>query len=412
MLRDRRVRARGLPSSEAVTGEGEHRAVVVGVDVQVEQRGAARGGQRVEHGAVAALGHVGDALQHRCRVRRGPGATPVECRRCASDSHSRSTTTRSPGSRRCGGRTVVEYAQAAERAGYDSLWLSDHLFLDVAKYGGPPDRRGVFEPIVALAALAGVVTRPRLGTLVLCEALRPAAGAREGARDPRPHLSAVASTSASARAGTNPTTRRSAWRCRRPASGSARLREATRRPARPARWRTVHVRRALPPRRSAARNDPPALQQPRPPVFVGGKGDRLLALVAEQADGWNTCWIWTPDDYRERLDVLERACDAVGRDPASVWRSLGLYALCGEDERDLERRFGRLQETSPPGVLDGVTLDEWRPGRLVGTVEQVREQVAGWEALGVETLIVGAGAVPFAVTALDDVEMLAEAVRR
>jgi alkanesulfonate monooxygenase SsuD/methylene tetrahydromethanopterin reductase-like flavin-dependent oxidoreductase (luciferase family) len=145
---------------------------------------------------------------------------------------------------------------------------------------------------------------------------------------------------------------------------------------------------------------------------VGGKGDRLLALVAEQADGWNTCWIWTPDDYRARLDVLGRACDAVGRDPASVQRSLGLYALCGEDERDLERRFQRLQETSPPGVLDGVTLDQWRPGRLVGTVEQVREQVAGWEALGVETLIVGAGAVPFAVTALDDVEMLAEAVRR
>ena len=42
------------------------------------------------------------------------------------------------------------YARAAEAAGYDSLWLSDHLFLDVAKYGGPPDRHGVFDPIVTL----------------------------------------------------------------------------------------------------------------------------------------------------------------------------------------------------------------------------------------------------------------------
>ena len=61
-------------------------------------------------------------------------------------------------------------------------------------------------------------------------------------------------------------------------------------------------------------------------------------------------------------------------------------------------------------MLDGVTLDEWRTGRLVGTVEQVREQQAEWAELGVETLIVGAGAVPFQVGALDDVELLATAL--
>ncbi len=50
-------------------------------------------------------------------------------------------------------------------------------------------------------------------------------------------------------------------------------------------------------------------------------------------------------------------------------------------------------------------------GRLVGTVEQVREQVTTWADLGVETLIVGVGAVPFAVTTVEDVELLAEAVK-
>jgi hypothetical protein len=44
-------------------------------------------------------------------------------------------------------------------------------------------------------------------------------------------------------------------------------------------------------------------------------------------------------------------------------------------------------------------------------VEQVREQAAGWAELGVETLVAGIGAVPFAVTAVDDLEMLAEAIR-
>jgi probable F420-dependent oxidoreductase len=305
--------------------------------------------------------------------------------------------------------SIVEFAVTAERAGYDSLWVSDHLFFDIAKYGGPADRQGVFDPIVTLAALAGVVTRPRLGTLVLCEALRPAAvlakslagldrisGGRLdvgiGAGWYEPEYAAIGMAMPG------------------PGERLARLREA------------VEVLRGLLGggpftfdgryhRAFDARNEPPALQQPTPPIIVGGKGDRLLALVAECADGWNSCWVWTPAAYRERLDVLARACDAVGRDPATVTRSLGLYALCGEDERDLERRFERLRAASPPGVLDATSLAEWREGHLVGTVEEVREQVAGWSDLGVETLILGVGAVPFAVTTPDDVELLAEAAR-
>ena len=161
---------------------------------------------------------------------------------------------------------------------------------------------------------------------------------------------------------------------------------------------------------NGARNLPTAVQRPRPPVFVGGKGDRLLRLVAEAADGWNTCWVWTFEDYAERRKVLERECERIGRDPASVWCSVGLYALCGEDEADLERRFERLRAFTPPGVLDAVTLDEWRRGRLVGTVEQVRDQVEHWSALGVETIMLGVGAVPFHVGSPDDVELLAHAV--
>jgi alkanesulfonate monooxygenase SsuD/methylene tetrahydromethanopterin reductase-like flavin-dependent oxidoreductase (luciferase family) len=162
-------------------------------------------------------------------------------------------------------------------------------------------------------------------------------------------------------------------------------------------------------RAGGARNLPAAVQQPRPRVFIGGKGDRLLRTVAHYADGWNTCWTWTVDDYRERLSVLERACDEAGRDPAGVWRTLGLYALCGEDEQDLAARFERLRDATPPGVLDGVTLAEFRRGRLVGTVEQVKEQLSEWESVGVDTIVLGAGAVPFQVGSRDDVEALLHA---
>ena len=305
--------------------------------------------------------------------------------------------------------TVVEFATAAERVGYDSLWLSDHLFLDLAKYGGPSDRQGLFDPLPTIAALATVVPRVRLGTLVLCEAFRPASvlakslatldsicggrldvGIGAGWYEPEYHAIGMMMPG--------------------PRERLARLGEA------------VDVLRGLLGggpftfdgryhRAFAAQNEPASVQRPTPPIIVGGKGDRLLALVAERADGWNTCWTWTPAAYRERLDVLERACDAVGRDPATVNRSLGLYALCGENEPDLDRRFERLRASTPRGVLDGTTLDQWRMGHLVGTVEQVREQVEEWESLGIDTIIVGPGAVPFAVTTVDDVELLAEAMR-
>jgi probable F420-dependent oxidoreductase len=305
--------------------------------------------------------------------------------------------------------TVAEFAVAADRAGYDSLWLSDHLCLDLARYGGPLDRRGIFDPLVTLAALARVVTRPRLGTLVICEALRPASVLAKALAS----LDRICGGRLDVGLGAGwyePDYTLIGMEMPTPKERLARLREA------------IQVVRGLLGegpftfdgryhRALDAHNDPSAVQRPTPPIVVGGKGDRLLALVAELADGWNTCWVWTHDAYRERLGVLERACEAIDRDPTTVTRSLGLYALCGEDEADLARRFERLRSLSPPGVLDTVALDEWREGRLVGTVEQVQEQAAGWADLGIETLVLGPGAVPFAVTTVDDVELLATVIR-
>jgi len=300
--------------------------------------------------------------------------------------------------------TIVEYAQLAEANGADSIWLSDHLFLDIAKYGGPPDPAGCFDPLVTLAALARVVPRVRLGTLVLLEALRPAAVLAKSLST----LDQISDGRLDIGLGAGwyePEYKAIGMEMPSPKVRLDRLIDA------------IEVVKGLLPggpftydgehhRAHDAHNLPPAVQQPRPRVMIGGKGDRLLRIVAERADGWNTCWAWTFDAYKERADVLDRACEKAGRDPATVWRTLGLYALVGENEADLERRFELLRETSPKGVLDGTTLAEFRTGRLVGTVEQVQEQIKGWEALGVDTIILGAGVVPFQVADRDDVAML------
>lgn len=302
---------------------------------------------------------------------------------------------------------VLDWAQRAEALGFDSLWVSDHLTWDLAKYGADDTRYGVYEALVTLAAVARVTSRVRLGTLVLCEALRPPAVLAKA-------LAAIDRLSGGrldvglGAGWYEPDYEAIGMAMPAPGVRVERLAEALQivRPL----LSVGHVDFDGRHHRAHATNAPgPA--QTAVPVFVGGKGDRVLRTVARHADGWNTCWAWTPAAYRERLRALERACETVGRDPATVQRSLGLYALVGESETDLARRFERLAERSPAGVLTGQTLASWREDRLVGTVDQVAEQVATWAELGVETIILGAGAVPFQLADPADVELMSAALR-
>jgi probable F420-dependent oxidoreductase len=304
--------------------------------------------------------------------------------------------------------TIAGYARTGEALGFDSLWVSDHVSLSIEKYGGPAGEYFAYEPLTTLAAVAGVTTRARLGTLVLAEALRPAGvlakalATLDRLSDGRLEIGIGAGWYA-------PDFEAVGLPLPSPGERLARLREAlvvldALLPGGPATFdgKAHRVREAT--------NQPPAQQTPRPPIFVGGKGDRLLRLAAELADGWNTCWAWTPEAYRNRVEVLNRACEDVGRAPASVRRTLGLYALTGENDHDLADRYRRMQAQAPGGMLDDVPLEQWREGRLVGTPDQLAEQVAGWAALGVAELIVSAGPLPFSVSAPDDVELLARSL--
>jgi probable F420-dependent oxidoreductase len=303
--------------------------------------------------------------------------------------------------------TVLHWAKRAEALGFDSVWLADHLFFSIEKYGGPPGEHGVFDPVVVLGALARATSRVRLGTLVLCAQLRPPVVLAKSLAT----LDVVSRGRVTVGLGAGwyePEYVAAGIAFERPAARLAQLAEVVQIVKRllagdelTFRGRHYQV--------NGARVRPPRWQRARPPVWVGGKGDGLLRVCAAHADGWNTVWSWTLDAYRERAGVLDVACERAGRDPATVARSLGLFALVGETPSDLVHRYARLQRLTPAGVLDAVPLAEWRQGRLVGTVEDVREQLHAWADLGVSTLVVGAGALPFQVASPDDVEMLAAA---
>ncbi|MFI1520034.1 LLM class flavin-dependent oxidoreductase [Kitasatospora cineracea] len=71
-------------------------------------------------------------------------------------------------------------------------------------------------------------------------------------------------------------------------------------------------------------NRPGPVQRPGPPILIGGWGTRLLRLVAERADIWNVPGPphHTVAAVAERARVLDAHCAAIGRDPATITRSV------------------------------------------------------------------------------------------
>ena len=160
-----------------------------------------------------------------------------------------------------------------------------------------------------------------------------------------------------------------------------------------------------------AYNHPRPVQEPRPPLLVGGKGGpRLLRLAARHADGWNTVWRWTPEAYAERAAAAREACERAGRDPATFRLSLGLYTIVGEDEADLARRYELMRQRLPAGVVDAVPFGDLRRDGLVGTPAEVLERLERFAALGVSELVVGPAPVWFAMPDPSMLDLLAERV--
>jgi alkanesulfonate monooxygenase SsuD/methylene tetrahydromethanopterin reductase-like flavin-dependent oxidoreductase (luciferase family) len=122
-------------------------------------------------------------------------------------------------------------------------------------------------------------------------------------------------------------------------------------------------------------NLPQPVQRPRPPIHIGGIGERYtLPLVARFGDVWNVptygLGVW-----RERGATLDAACEAIGRDPATVRRSLEAVLVVTADDGALvdararaERRYAGpgwgLAEGgfvgTPPAIVDrmGELMDQ------------------------------------------------------
>lgn len=248
-------------------------------------------------------------------------------------------------------------AAAAERHGLEALLRSDHYH----SVDDRPERGGALDAWGTVCALAAVTERIRLGTLVSPVTFRHPAV-----------LAKLALTADHVSGGRIDVGFGTGW------------------------WRDEHERFgfAFPPlgermdelgrqletvQRLWREGGPAPVQSPRPRVLMGGSAKpRGARLAARWADEYNVHSV-TPAQAREHRDALDRACEAEGRDPATLTFSLMSGFVIGDGEADLGRRRARMADWRGTREVPGTWLQ--------GTLEQVAEQLQRYAEAGVERVM-------------------------
>lgn len=248
-------------------------------------------------------------------------------------------------------------AIAAEGGGLDSVWCADHVLI---RPKDDPKAGGIHEAWTVLTMVAAVTSRVEIGPLVLCVPFRnPAMTAKMAAT-----LDEVSGGRLILGLGCG-------WH--QPEFDAlglpfdhrvGRFEEALQiiLPMLRTGTATFHGRW-----HHAERADlvPPGPRAGGLPILIAGKQPRMMELVARHADQWNAAWYGHPDaadELRERLENLRRAMDDVGRDPATLTLTAGIY-VATEDHPD-----------APESAIRGSS-------------EEIADALAGYERLGISHLI-------------------------
>ena len=260
-----------------------------------------------------------------------------------------------------------EAALAVEAAGFDDLWIDDHLLSDEADWHDPK-----LEGWTTLAALAAITERVRLGHMVVANTFR------------NPGLTAKSATTLDHISGGRMILGLgAAWFEREHVAfgldfGTGfgerldRLGEAVPLIRRLLDGETVtHEGRFY-------RFDE-ALCAPRPvqahlPILVGGTGPKkTIPLVARHADLWNASG--TPDELRAHDAVLRAACHAVGRDESEIERTVNVNVVIRSTRAEAERAWsGWARVHRPQDGEDRLTA--------AGPVEEVAASLRRYAATG------------------------------
>jgi len=270
---------------------------------------------------------------------------------------------------------VVMLASTAEKAGFDSVWVMDH-FYQLPNIG--PRTDPMLEGYAILAGIAARTKKVRLGTLVAGVTYRnPAFLAKEVTT-----LDIVSSGRAILGIG-------AAWNEDEhrgygydfPPVGEriSRLEEALQicramfreeAPTFEGRYYQIH----------GALNFPKPVQPNGPPIMIGGGGEqRTLKLVAQYADMSNI--FGDPTMVRHKLEILERHCEAAGRDPNTIIKTRLGSLIIRESDAEAQRLYQQVLN------WPGIDRDRVRTSFTVGSPDRVAEEAQKFLDAGLDGLI-------------------------
>jgi F420-dependent oxidoreductase-like protein len=260
---------------------------------------------------------------------------------------------------------LLRVARAAEDSGYDAFFRSDH-FLAMGDASGEP---GPTDAWITLAGLARETSRIRLGTLVTSATFR----------NPGPLAVAVAQVDQMSGGrvelglgGGWFEAEHKAYGLPFPPLGERFEILAEQLEVITGLWRTLPGDRFAFSGKHYTVTDSPALpkpvQQPAPPVIVGGHGKKKTpALAARFADEFNVAF--SPvDEVAAQFGRVDAACAEIGRDPKEIVRSIAQVICVGRDDAEVARR----------ALVLGREVDELRENGLAGTPAEVVDKLGSW----------------------------------
>jgi len=229
-----------------------------------------------------------------------------------------------PDGRVVGWSEIREMSVMAEAVGFDTIWVADHLIFRNAGavVMEPGTARGPYEAWTLLSAIAAVTSRVTLGPFVACNSFREPA-----------LLAKMADTLEEVSGGRLLLGLGAGWH-EPEYTGfgfpydhlAGRFEEALEIIVPLLKGETVTFH-------GTYYNVDEAELRPRgpraggPPIWIGAKGPRMLRLVAQYADAYNTVWHSDVSQSIQRFANVDAACHAAGRDPATLMRTSGSNVL-------------------------------------------------------------------------------------
>jgi F420-dependent oxidoreductase-like protein len=234
---------------------------------------------------------------------------------------------------------LAEIARSAEEAGFHSIWVMDHFF-QIPIVG--PAEQEMLEGYSALAYLAGITERVKLGTLVTGVTYRhPGVLAKtvttlDVLSGGRAYLGIGAAWFDREHHGLGVPFPSLKERFERLEEALQIVKQFWSGAVQPYQGKHYQLAETL--------SSPPQLALPHPPIMIGGIGEKkTLRLVAQYADACNLFAFIGRDALRHKLDVLKRHCDDVGRPYDAIEKSvLGTVRLDKQSPADVVAKCREL----------------------------------------------------------------------